>query len=116
MTETEGLREQYDPHPCMHEGCDKRDTVQCRLPLDYPQRCSHGSRSDKRDTVQCRLPYEQAPDLITYFCVDHCVEEGYCYICGLFCTGVEAFNFSEVPGACSECAAELREDSEDANA
>lgn len=42
---------------------------------------------------------------VDYFCQEHCFENGYCWKCGRFCEGIEAFDFSET-GMCPECEAE----------
>ncbi len=35
-------------------------------------------------------------------CVEHCVNEGYCWGCGRFSAGLESFDFNP-RGLCSEC-------------
>lgn len=66
-----------------------------------PRRCSV-CRS--RDVLECRLyPWEKPHD---YACSDHAMELGFCCCCGLFCGGMESFDFGgfgRQPGYCDNC-------------
>lgn len=68
--------------------------------------------------IECRL-YAFGDDgnpseAFEYFCIDHAYERGYCYICGLFWTGFEAFDFPQyhgvIPGMCPPCSEQTKYD------
>jgi len=71
-------------HACMEEGC-WNEAIACRL-VDY-------FASEPKETTE-------------WFCVDHCHQNGYCYMCGEFWGGVEYFEFSKT-GLCENCQSEL---------
>lgn len=79
---------------CQHPGCP-REGVPCFLP-------DHGP-DDPDD-----------PD--EWFCVDHAPEHGYCYVCGTFSAGMEAFDFPNIyghyPGMCPGCSDETKAEME----
>jgi len=43
-----------------------------------------------------------------HFCGEHAQKSGFCLGCGYFCGGVESFDFSEMPGYCSDCVDEIK--------
>lgn len=54
-----------------------------------------------REAEGMRLdPFEETPH--EYFCVKHAHENGYCYWCCLFYSGISSFDFSS-SGLCYEC-------------
>lgn len=69
---------------CWHPGCYEKGT-RCVIPW-----------SDDDD-----LPYER-------YCPEHAVEYGYCCGCGLFCAGIDSFDFGRYRGLCDNCADEVR--------
>ena len=42
------------------------------------------------------------------YCSEHASENGFCYSCGLFCAGIESFDFGQYLGLCDNCADEAR--------
>lgn len=70
---------------CWHIGCAEKG-MRCILP--WPE--------DETDP-----PYER-------YCYQHAAEHGYCYGCGLFCSGIESFDFGPYRGLCDNCADEVR--------
>lgn len=57
-----------------------------------------------RDTLPCRLSRfrDDEKDLINYFCTTHATKHGYCWSCGEFWAGVEAFDFDQMD-LCPNC-------------
>ena len=41
------------------------------------------------------------------YCADHAVENGFCCGCGIFCAGIESFDFIH-PGLCDNCYDEVK--------
>lgn len=42
------------------------------------------------------------------YCSNHATENGFCYSCGIYCAGIESFDFGSYPGLCDNCADEVR--------
>lgn len=42
------------------------------------------------------------------YCSEHAAENGFCYSCGIFCAGIESFDFGQYPGLCDNCIYEVR--------
>lgn len=69
---------------CEHPGCDKTENLtRCIL---------YGYLSGEQDEE-------------SYYCVDHCQENGFCFSCGQFWSGIESFDFGS--GLCENCQDEL---------
>lgn len=51
---------------------------------------------------------EDEEDQMQRYCSEHAAENGYCYSCGIFCSGIESFDFGKHPGLCDNCADEVR--------
>jgi len=79
-------------HICEHKNCLKLG-MQCRLP-DYDYEGD----------------YHYKGDLIFWYCSEHCQLEGFCWGCGEFWGGCEAFDFN-IAGLCPNCKGDL--DAED---
>lgn len=47
-------------------------------------------------------------DQMERYCSEHAAENGYCYGCGIFCAGIESFDFSWHRGLCDNCADEVK--------
>ena len=79
----------HKKHICEHEGC-----------LDVG--------------IQCRLTiynddYSQWYDEYYWYCTEHCHINGFCWYCGEFWGGCEAFDF-EPTGCCPNCKDEFKAD------
>lgn len=77
---------------CQHEGCDQPG-IECELPWVY------GDPIDK-------------PPEYEYYCAEHAFEHGYCYMCGHFWAGCEAFDFGR-GHLCPNCHSGMRAEEED---
>jgi len=75
---------------CEHEGCDKEGEVDCLLRGIPPDR-----------------------DYTYHYCVEHCFDEGFCYACGQFWSGVEGFDFNNPSHLCPNCLTEIEDDTDD---
>jgi len=61
-----------------------------------------------RGGAPCYLAaYSEQPD--EYLCREHITIGGFCAGCGIFCAGIESFDFGNFPGWCDNCALELRD-------
>lgn len=49
----------------------------------------------------------------TKLCPDCMEDSGFCYGCGNYCSGMESFDFSDIPGYCSDCSDEIKSQEED---
>lgn len=75
-------------------------------PFDQHDACDDcGKRTDGLTT--CTYPID-APD--TKLCPDCMENSGFCLRCGHFCAGQSSFDFSEIPGYCSDCVDEIKSD------
>lgn len=71
---------------CEHEACKSTEVIECVL---------MGGVGEEDETC--------------YYCAKHCQDEGFCWYCGQFWAGVEAFDFSPT-GTCPNCRDELSSD------
>lgn len=78
-------------HNCQEPDCNEPG-VACFLPL-------------------CDEDETEEPDY--YYCSSHAAKNGFCFGCGNFWGGVEAFDFSPIKGLCPNCRSELEEDDEE---
>lgn len=46
-------------------------------------------------------------------CPDCMPDSGYCMRCGQYCAGIQSFDFSEMPGYCSDCVDEMKMEDKD---
>lgn len=46
-------------------------------------------------------------------CPDCMNDSGFCLMCGSFCAGIESFDFSDMPGYCSDCREEIMSEFDD---
>lgn len=46
-------------------------------------------------------------DEMERYCHEHVTEKGFCY-CGIFCAGIESFDFGRYRGFCDNCADEIK--------
>jgi hypothetical protein len=51
---------------------------------------------------------DEDEDQVQRYCFEHAAENGFCYSCGIFCAGIESFDFGEYRGLCDICADEVR--------
>ena len=51
---------------------------------------------------------DEVKDLDCYYCNEHAKKSGFCLWCGTFCAGIESFDFSGMPGYCSECVDDIK--------
>ena len=52
--------------------------------------------------------YEMKADV--FYCVEHSSKAGFCWSCGQFWAGVEAFDFSPIEGICPNCISEFEDE------
>jgi hypothetical protein len=57
--------------------------------------------------------YYPDDDAFDVLCVEHAVQAGFCFMCGNFWAGVEAFDFSRIAGVCPNCIHEFDEPEDD---
>jgi len=74
---------------CNEEGCKKESIVRCYLPDN---------------------DFDSEPD--EYYCAKHAQENGYCIGCGIFCAGINSFDFIH-PGWCDNCYDQINDDFDD---
>jgi hypothetical protein len=78
---------------CNQEGCTRDGSVECTEP------CGPGEE-----------------ERISHYCPEHCTDNGFCWYCGRFWAGVNAFDFNPA-GLCPDCkdevSCDLAEDFED---
>lgn len=58
-----------------------------------------------RGVIYCRFYAWEKPD--RYLCFEDAIKQGFCGICGLFCAGMESFDFGRFPGYCDNCQDEI---------
>ena len=66
---------------CDHEGCESTDTVV----YDWP----HDDDSEN-------------------LCDEHAKAHGFCLGCQQYCAGHESYDFSSIPGYCSDCVSQIQ--------
>lgn len=66
-------------HQCEHKGCTSEDTIRC-----------------------VSFDYDMGEDIDYYYCGDHVTDHGFCWMCGQFWAGVDAFDF-DPGGLCPNC-------------
>jgi hypothetical protein len=49
----------------------------------------------------------------TKLCPDCIKDSGFCLRCGNYCAGMSSFDFSDMPGYCSDCRREIKDDFDD---
>jgi len=77
-------------HICQHNGC-----------LNVGMQCHLTAYTDDYKPL----------GKVYWYCAEHCHEEGFCWVCGEFWGGVEAFEFSK-SSLCENCRSELDDESE----
>lgn len=74
------------------------------------ENCRHPGCSE--NGTGCFLPDNQTGEPDEYYCLNHCQEHGYCYMCGQFWGGVESFEFGSIlggiEGLCENCSDALK--------
>jgi hypothetical protein len=60
--------------------------------------------------IKCLIPggLIDDEDQMARYCHEHAAKNGYCYSCGIFCAGIESFDFGKYPGLCDNCADEVK--------
>ena len=80
-------------HQCQGDGCNE-DGIECRV-------WAFGGDG---------LPDED----VERWCIEHAHDAGFCYMCGLFWSGFEAFDFPHyhkvIPGMCPPCSEQTKYD------
>ncbi len=75
------------------------------------EQCWHEPNCESTDTIKCTVGYHddngQWVEDVFYYCADHAADHGFCFSCGLFCAGIESFDFIH-PGLCDNCFDEIR--------
>lgn len=68
------------------------------------KRCWQPSCHDKG--IKCLTPGAliDGNDEKQRYCSNHAAQNGFCYSCGIFCAGIESFDFGQYPGLCDNCA------------
>jgi len=51
---------------------------------------------------------DQDENVKNRYCSEHAAENGFCYSCGIFCAGIESFDFGRYHGLCDNYADEVR--------
>jgi hypothetical protein len=72
------------------------------------KRCWQKSCQNKG--IKCLIPGAliDDEDKKMRYCSEHAAENGFCYSCGIFCAGIESFDFGRYRGLCDNCADEVR--------
>ena len=75
--------------------------------------CQHEGCTDSGPLVECYLPDTDTGSEHDYLiCPAHCHAEGFCYLCGGFFAGIEAFDFAK-DGMCDNCRSQGDYDDDD---
>jgi hypothetical protein len=92
----------------LHDGCRRL----LRLILRIVHHCEYPG-CDDRDPIACWYDDPDRPE--SYYCPDHAILGGYCGVCGVFCGGIDSFEFGRHAGFCETCESEIDdfEDEED---
>lgn len=78
-------------------------------PLNQHDACDDcGKRTD--GLMTCTYSHD---DSTTKLCPDCIEDSGFCKRCGNYCSGMESFDFSDMPGYCSDCREEIKNEFED---
>lgn len=104
---------QQNVYQCEHEDCTSTETTPCSL------------TTYKRETNLLRLIQGEGfldglihywhilkdgyTTFYNYYCIKHAKEEGFCWCCGGFWSGVESFDFNNSP-FCENCREDEYED------
>lgn len=67
-----------------------------------------GKRTD--GLMTCYFAHD---DSTTKLCPDCIKDSGFCLRCGHYCAGMQSFDFSDMPGYCSDCRDEIQSEFED---
>jgi len=73
-------------HTCEQNGCDEK-AIECSL-------------NDDEDSK-------------FYYCPEHCYQNGFCFGCGNFFSGMEDFDFENPTHLCFNCRTEIEEEDEE---
>lgn len=68
---------------------------------DADTRCQH--EGCESEGIACYLNLSESDGPGYYYCVEHCYEEGFCWGCGNFSAGEEAFDWGNPSHLCSNC-------------
>jgi hypothetical protein len=78
-------------------------------PLQQHDACEDcGKRTD--GLMTCTYSHDGST---TKLCPDCMKDSGFCLMCGHYCSGQESFDFSDMPGYCSNCREEILADTSD---
>jgi hypothetical protein len=79
------------------------------LPFNQHDACDQcGKRTD--GLMTCHYVHD---DSTTKLCPD-CIEgSGFCKGCGYYSAGLQSFDFSDIPGYCSDCRTQIQDDYDD---
>jgi hypothetical protein len=56
--------------------------------------------------IKCVIIGWNEEDEKSRYCHEHAAVNGFCYSCGIFCAGIESFDFGRYRGLCDNCADE----------
>lgn len=75
-------------------------------PINQHDACDDcGKRTD--GLMTCTYSHDGST---TKLCPDCIKDSGFCLRCGNFCAGMESFDFSDMPGYCSDCRREINDE------
>lgn len=78
-------------------------------------KCQHENCTE--EGTPCFFPDNETETPDEYFCTEHAFDQGYCYLCGQFFSGIERFDFPEtyggIRGLCESCDDEIKTELEE---
>lgn len=78
-------------------------------PINQHDACEDcGKRTD--GLMTCTYSHDGST---TKLCPDCIKDSGFCLRCGNYCAGMSSFDFSDMPGYCSDCRDEINEEFDD---
>lgn len=74
--------------------------------LAHGIQCEHEGCKERVHLLQCHVnPFDLDEDKnIDWLCYEHASDHGFCSSCGIFCAGIESFDFGRYAGYCDNCA------------
>jgi hypothetical protein len=87
---------------CAEPGCTAEHAIACEEP---------------RDWMEAAVDAALDEPAVTYYCPDHAEQNGFCRGCGLFCAGIETYDFGRgrngPAGFCEHCQDQIEDDMAD---
>lgn len=75
--------------------------------------CQHEGCRNKGEACMLLAFGPDEDDTLFWYCYEHKVKEGFCRDCGVFCAGIESFDFGHYKGLCDNCASERQSEEEE---